>query len=570
MALGGAFAPRAAPRSQLVGRLATGRDRDRAWAIGAALLVVAFMAITCWWVSRDRGVPFGDAASDLFTTVSYRDLIERGELSELWRRSGYYPPTTYLVGALATFAGGLNAAAPVLAQNVVYVPLLGLGVYHAGRLVAGRQAGFLAVLFALGSPLLIEQFHVFMKDAPQTALVALAIWLVLASDRFERLPASIAAGVACGVGVASKEQFPLFVIGLVAVVLARGGWRNWRGLGGFALALAVVGAPWYLVNFSELGDYASAGLANANLPGRGRPPLLSLANLSWYLWALVNAVLFVPLFAFAAVGVVRAVAGIAQRLRDAADRARGDVRLELLAGLLVAWVAITLTPHHDMRYAMPLVPYLAVLGTGWIVGLPRPGRRVATGALALAAAATTLGISFGVGPDMRLGLGTRAANTTYGIPSANEVTFHADHNFAVSAPRRGDDVLGLLKAMRRDGVTGIAWSFGDGPIADRYFDSQGVAVFVRFADLTMFDLLTGVVVRAGPGRQFPRAGSERWFRAVWNVDDPAHVYLMRRAAYADEPPCMRLRDGTGLWLRRGSGDVPGAPPYCPPGFGDGG
>ena len=74
----------------------------------------------------------------------------------------------------------------MLAQNLVFVPLLALACYRVGRMVAGPRAGLLAVVFALGTPLIAEQFHVFMLDAPQATLVAVAVWLILASDRFAR------------------------------------------------------------------------------------------------------------------------------------------------------------------------------------------------------------------------------------------------------------------------------------------------------------------------------------------------------------------------------------------------
>jgi 4-amino-4-deoxy-L-arabinose transferase-like glycosyltransferase len=543
-------------------------DRDLGWAFAAAGAVVAFVAITWWWLSQDRGVPFADAGSHLFTVIAYHDVIQAGEFSSVWHRSGYYPPMTFMVGAAATFVGGVNRSAPVLGQNVVYVPLLALGCYQTGRLAANRLAGLLAVVFALGSPLLIEQFHVFMVDAPEVALTAVAIWLILASDRFARLPTSVAAGLTVGIGVLSKEQFPLFVVGLFAAVLLKGsGWRNWRGIAAFALTALVVSAPWYVVNLSELGHYASAGLANANLPPRGRPPLLSLSNLGWYFWALLNGVLFAPLFLFAATGVVRTTIVLVRRVRAGArSPPADDVRSALLVGLLVAWLGISLTPHHDMRYAMPLVPYLAVLGTAWIVDLSSTARRLAIAGLTLAVVATTLAMSFGAGPDLRVVLGSRRVVTdvSFGIPSPNEITVHADHDFNVSAPRRDDDIPGLFAAMQQDGVTGVAWVAGESPLGDPVFDLQGALLLVRFAGLRTIDPDGG---RLGYEEIPPDAGvpppSQRWFLRWWNLADPNHVSLIRRLSYGREPPCMWLSDGTGLWMRRGTGDDPSAPAYCP-------
>ena len=94
--------------------------RTSGWAWGAIALVAMFTAITWWWLSRDRGVPFYDAASHLTTVVAYHDLLRSGDLGELLHRSGFYPPLTFLIGAAATFIGGLNASAPVIGENVVY------------------------------------------------------------------------------------------------------------------------------------------------------------------------------------------------------------------------------------------------------------------------------------------------------------------------------------------------------------------------------------------------------------------------------------------------------------------
>ena len=513
------------------------------WAWGAIAAVAAFIAITCWWLGRDRGVPFGDAASHLNTVVAYHDLLRAGDVEALLHRSGFYPPATFVTGALATLVGGLSARAAVIGENLVYAPLLALGCYGIGRLVGDRAAGFLAVLFALGSPLLIEQLHVFMLDAPQAALVAVAVWLILASERFARTGTAAAAGVAVGVGMASKEQFPLFVVGLLAVVLARGGWRNRRGLVAFAACAAAVAAPWYVANLAQLGTYASAGLDNANLPPQATPPLLSFANAGWYLWAVANGLLFAPLLAFAAIGLARV-------------RALGRHAPELLGGLLGGWLGLTLTPHHDMRYAMGLLAYLAVLGTAWIPTLRPPARAAAAGALALAVLAATLGASFGVGGELRLALpdAPLASDASAGIPPSRQLTIYADRDFQLSAPRRADDVPALFAAMARDGVTGVAWDPAQAPGSDPIADSQGLLALARFAGLAGPNVgLTNFVTDA----RADRSASD------WDVADPDHVFLIRTRSLTEGPACMALSDGSLLRLVRGNPFDGTGQPYCP-------
>jgi 4-amino-4-deoxy-L-arabinose transferase-like glycosyltransferase len=513
------------------------RLRGGAWAWAAVGLTTTFVAISCWWVLQDRSVPSGDAGSHLYTAIAYRGLLAEGALATLLTGSGYYPPFALVVGGLAALIGGVGVAAPVIGQNLVFVPLLALGCFQTGRLLAGARAGTLAVLFALGSPLLIEQFHVLMLDAPEAALVALSVWLILISERFARIGVAALAGLAVGLGLATKEQFPLYVIGLVALVLLRErGWCNWRGIAAFSAVALAIAAPWYVANVSDLGNFLRSGSnGDVYVLSAAKPPLLSLDNAMWYLWAILNGLLFAPLFAFAAVGAGQALLHLRARAAEPAYRWTP----ELLAGLLGGWLVITITPHHDMRYAMPLIVYLAVLGTAWIARLRRPARRLTTAALALTVVATTLGATFGVGHEVRVPLGQDAVVAQRrGVPPRERIVLYSDHAFRVSGPRREDDVLGFMRALRREGVSGISWDYRQSPFDDPIFDLQGVTLFARFAGLSAGD----------PTSPESQAGQA----------DPRHAVLLRLRARADQPPCMRLSDGTGVWV-----DMADGTPFCP-------
>ena len=93
-----------------------------------------------------------------------------------------------------------------------------------------------------------------MLDAPETALVALTTWLILASEEFSRTRIAACAGLAVGCGLLIKVQFPFFVAGIVLVAVARGGWRHRRGLAAFAATALAVGAPWYLDHVSDFRE----------------------------------------------------------------------------------------------------------------------------------------------------------------------------------------------------------------------------------------------------------------------------------------------------------------------------
>ena len=179
------------------------------------------------------------------------------------------------------------------------------------------------------------------------------------------------------------------------MLLRGGGWRNVRGIGAYVAVALLAAAPWFLAHLGELRDIADNATANGTVPPLARPPVVSLENAEWYGWALANSTLFLPLLLFAAVGVGWAVVDLVRR-----ERPLGWTP-ELLAGLAVAWVAITVMPHHDLRYTIPLIVYLAVLGTAWIPRLPGTWRYAAIGCLAAATLAATLGATFGVGHTAR-------------------------------------------------------------------------------------------------------------------------------------------------------------------------
>lgn len=509
--------------------------RASASAYAAGAVAAGFIALTAWWLSVDNSVPYNDAAEHLSIAFEYHDMTRAGKLLDVLKEPCFYPPAVYLLGALGAFVGGVTVAAPILAQNLVYVPLLALACYQLGKLLEGPRAGLLAVVFALGAPLVIEQFHVFMLDLPQATLAAVTAWLVLASDRFARLGPAGLAGIALGVGIASKELVPLFVVGLVACVLARGGgWRNWRGLVVFIAAALLVGAPWYVLQV-KLG-YGALFLEGAgggrDVPLAAHPPLLSIASLAWYFWATLNGLLLAPLFAFATVGIGAAV------VRVMRTRRTDDFTLELLCGLGAAWLAVTVMPHHDLRYTLGFLAYLAVLGTVWIVRLAPFPRRMAISLLVAAIAVAHVGATLGVGGEATRRLpGNRNAAYGEGVPPRGRVIVYSNHDFMVGGPHGRPDVLALFEALRRDGMSSVEWE-DRVERWDAEFEQIGLSVLARIGDL----------------REIPESqrapGLERGEASL----------IRARALGGAEPPCLRFADGTGIWVRVGVAG--GQAPYC--------
>jgi len=357
---------------------------------------------------------------------------------------------------------------------------------------------------------------VFMLDAPLAALVSVSIWLLLASEDFSRPGVSALAGLAVGLGLNTKAQFALYVAGLAAILLARGGWRNWRGWLLFAGAAAVVGAPWYLIHLSELGKMLERSSGGPGTPPANIPPRFSADNLTWYFWDILDGQLLVPLALLAAGGAAWLTASLVR------GRGQPAQRMELLGGALTAWLVITfVTTHHDIRYGLPMLGYLAVLGTGWIACVGHSARLALLAVLTLGVSANMLGIDFGVGREV-------AVAVPHPLPGQlpRSAVVYSATGFLAGAPSRDGDVPGLLHGLRREGVRYVVWSIAQSSAPD--FSAEGLSPLARIAGLS------------------PAVTS-----SVQYTGNPVAATLVHEAVSGDKPPpCTRLDDGTGVWVVR--------------------
>jgi 4-amino-4-deoxy-L-arabinose transferase-like glycosyltransferase len=509
----------------------TGLLRWSGYAWGAIGATVAFIGLTCWWLTQDRSIPIYDVGTQMQTVFEYHRMLQAGDLLGPFTFENVYPILGHMVGAVAALIGGLSVAAPVLGENLVFVPLLALGCYQTGRLLFGPLAGMLAVVFVFGSPLIMEMFHVFLLDAPVAAMVALSMWLILASEDFRRVGISGLAGLAVGLGMNVKVQFALFVFGLTAVVFLHGGWRNWRGFATFVAAALLIGTPWYIQHSSELGRMIELSSSGPGTPPGNIPPTFSTDNLLWYFWSILNSQLLLPLFLLAVGGIVW------MTVRAVWDHGKHALQLEFLLGGFLAWFVITFPDaHHDIRYGLPIIGYLAVVATGWIGSLPPIARIAAIALLIVGVSANTLGITFGVGGDVKVAL-TGSLPPTEQYP--DRINVYATTGFLVAAPSRDGDVPGLLEALKREGVSTISWSFTQSEAPD--FSLEGLRPLAQIAGLT------------------PAITEQPQYAPQATVATLLHEPIAARTA----PPCTSLRDRTGVWVVRYEPTARKLAMYCP-------
>lgn len=362
----------------------------------ARLVVVAacaavFAANAAWIVAETRP-PHWDMGRHLWNSLVYQAYAENGRIGDGLLAYLYYPPLVYWVAVPFYALLGTSVEAAV-AGNVVWLTLLAAATFGLGRSLAGPGAGALAVLFVLGSPMMVTQLKEFQLDAPLTAMVAAALLALVRSRDLAARGPSLLFGLASGLGMLVKWTFCLFLVAPAAWALVRAV-RLDRAEGGrartvnAALAAAValpLGGYWYARNLGFLRADAAHSAAVAAVQ-EGDPQVLSLASVLWYAGNVVgNQLHLLP--ALAALG------GLGWALADGERRRRAAPLLWMAAG---SYALLTCVPNKDARYTLPLVVGAGVLAAAWVASLRPLPRRVATAALSGWCAVSFVAISFGI------------------------------------------------------------------------------------------------------------------------------------------------------------------------------
>ena len=496
--------------------------------------VAAFIAVSGWWLSEDVQVQASDDGLHTLLAFGIHAQLAAGNLTGWFTEFNTYPPLAHLVGALAVFVGGEHKDVAIMAANVVFVPIMAASSYGIGRLAYGRMAGILAALFSLCAPIFVSQMHMFMVDPAEAAMVAATIWALLACRNFERPGLSALAGGLFGLAMMTKSTSVIFVLGVLLVMVARGGWRNWHGWLTFVLVGGAISLPWYVYHLRELEFLVEGqGGVGAAPTSQAAPALFSRASLLWYLWAAVNFEWYLPLSLFLLGGVVSAAFHLWQQ------RSRAGAEAELLAALAISWIGLTMIRHKDVRFMLPALVLAAVLATGWLTRLPRRGRLVAMAALSLVLVVDFVGTATGLGSQVRVALpGASGESTVY----ARQLTLYSPDGYVRGGPVRESNLVALMRAMRRYGIENVTFDAGSTLANQLDFSTFGLEVDALEAGLpyaTAYD-----PAALGPKQAF---------------------MLLHVPEVGDPPPCEWLSGDRGVYVELGDAFKPFAEYsfYCP-------
>ena len=326
------------------------------------VLTVLTVALVAFLAPIRHGGLAGDAPTYAWMG---RRMLATGEYLRLYYDwPGHFPyffkpPGQFWLSTLAYRALGYTVAAARLTPALGWVACA-LVLYAVVRLQHPRSvAATAAVALCVQRELVMNAMEVRL-DAGMVLAQLLATYAAarLLIEPRGRLRWFALIGGACGVGLMTRGFPTLLCLPVLLAALAWGGrFDVLRSVRGWAVALAVgvaVAGPWYGYELCVWGDAFADGLAD-NAFGRNlAPESLGWASILFYYARRIPESYWLTILPAAVGAIVLLARGRRGRKLGAVDR------------LAVAWVVIYfllihLSTQRNIRYAVPIFPWLGVL-----------------------------------------------------------------------------------------------------------------------------------------------------------------------------------------------------------------
>jgi 4-amino-4-deoxy-L-arabinose transferase-like glycosyltransferase len=246
--------------------------------------LVVFHAVNNWlWLRANETILGWDVPSHLGTSYIYHYMLRPLTLKTLFATIIWHPnrpPLPFLTAVPLYRVFGVSPDVGTM-FNLFYLAVLLGAVYGIGQQMGGRRVGLLAAFVVATLPMIYAMSRYFYLELGLTATVALSIYLLLATDGFEKRSMSLLFGISLGLGLLTKRTYLAFMVAPLVLVVARS--RVFLSLKGrlqgglpidgrdFLVALAVglfLSSIWYL-------------------PAREITSQLPLGVWLWPLWALL-------------------------------------------------------------------------------------------------------------------------------------------------------------------------------------------------------------------------------------------------------------------------------------------
>jgi 4-amino-4-deoxy-L-arabinose transferase-like glycosyltransferase len=207
--------------------------------LAVAALWLAAAVVNVAWLRADNTPPPWDQAWHLSWSLMYRAMLDRWPLLTAWsgvaHASTYYPPFFHLCAAFVMGKCGiLQSAWPGLSTqgvgaltNLAFMGVLLFATYGLAARCYGPAAGVFAAFLVAVYPILSGESRLVLLEYPLTALVALTLALLMASEGLTHPVWIWPLGIAAGLGMATKWSFAFVVLWPLIFAAADGARRAW-------------------------------------------------------------------------------------------------------------------------------------------------------------------------------------------------------------------------------------------------------------------------------------------------------------------------------------------------------
>jgi hypothetical protein len=375
--------------------------------------LLAVVAFDVWWIAGYRhGYPLtiDETGYIAFGLADHFGLQSEG-LHGWWEAVNHQAPYAPLVPAVTSIVMGIKAGVlEAFGVLIGFMALLALAIYGIGQRLAGPRLGALAALLAATAPGTFLFVREYVFALPVAALLACAVYALLASEGLRSWRWSVACGAAVGLKVLARTMtvafIPAILLAAAIAIAARTALespaerrlaKRCVNLGLLALIALAIAATWYVRNFNPVFDYLTAYGYGEQSSYYGQQHSL----LSWARWHTVadrmtDSDLLLPLAVLVLGGLIVVAVRTGLRLSRAANRREALLRLGAGDALAVAvvfagcYLALTSSRNGGEGFTYPISMLLLPLA---VMALRGVRASVAGPAVAAVLSATALNVA---------------------------------------------------------------------------------------------------------------------------------------------------------------------------------
>lgn len=339
-----------------------------------AIVVGSVLIANLFWIELNQLSPYFDTSGHTILTYIFAQIFggdyEFNGIRALLTQSNYYPPLTYFFGSIVTLLFGFDYKILQNFSSLLLIPTAGLLYLYTKKITKSSiWAVFATSLFVL-FPVIWEQARYYMLDLPLTMWVLASIYSLEKSDLFKKpLPVILFFMFA---GFAQLTKWYGFVYLIVPFCLSfYGAFKQHSNktdlflrVGKYSLVALAIVLPWYLANFSVLiKDTIFFSHAHYQNP----TATFSLQNFLYYPTLMLNFQIVSVMFLWLIVSLVMFIFG------------KSKLKKFLLLQIVISLLVFTLLGNKNVRFTMPLLPFLSIIMGYGLIELRERAKSVAYG-----------------------------------------------------------------------------------------------------------------------------------------------------------------------------------------------